>query len=114
MSWLSLQVSASSPHEGGEVKAARMGLLAGTVARRPGCCFTPRRWSDQVLRLAQLLQSRSGARQLDPASVLDRVVLVPAVLVPVVAAGIFLSAHGCTQTALYIPDKPVGHRGHCP
>ena len=32
---------------------------------------------------------RSGARQFGPASVLDRVVLVPVVLVPLVIAGVF-------------------------
>ncbi|RZF27301.1 hypothetical protein EVC45_23285 [Paraburkholderia sp. UYCP14C] len=42
-----------------------------------------------VIGWLYLFGGRSGARQFGPASVLDRVVLVPAVLVPLVTAGIF-------------------------
>jgi hypothetical protein len=47
---------------------------------------------------------RSGARQFGPASALDRVVLVPAVLVPLVIAGIFPHTLG----ALAILDPILG------
>ena len=42
-----------------------------------------------VIGWLYLFGGRSGARQFGPASVLDRVVLVPAVLVPLVIAGVF-------------------------
>jgi hypothetical protein len=47
---------------------------------------------------------RSGARQFGPASVLDRVVLVPLVLVPLVIAGVFPHTLG----ALAILDPALG------
>jgi hypothetical protein len=47
---------------------------------------------------------RSGARQFGPASVLDRVVLVPLVLVPVVIAGVFPHTLG----AFTILDPALG------
>jgi hypothetical protein len=49
---------------------------------------------------------RSGARQLGPASVLDRVVLVPAVLVPMVIAGIF--PHTLGAFAILDPALGIG------
>lgn len=42
-----------------------------------------------VIGWLYLFGGRSGARQFGPASVLDRVILVPAVLVPLVIAGVF-------------------------
>ena len=47
-----------------------------------------------VIGWLYLFGGRSGARQFGPASVLDRVVLVPAVLVPLVIAGIFSAYSG--------------------
>jgi hypothetical protein len=47
---------------------------------------------------------RSGAQQFGPASVLDRVVLVPVVLVPLVIAGVFPHALG----AFAILDPTLG------
>jgi len=47
---------------------------------------------------------RSGARQFGPASVLDRVVLVPLVLVPLVIAGVFPHTLG----AFMILDPALG------
>ena len=49
---------------------------------------------------------RSGARQFGPASVLDRVVLVPAVLVPLVIVGIF--PHTLGAFAILDPALGIG------
>jgi hypothetical protein len=49
---------------------------------------------------------RSGARQFGPASVLDRVVLVPAVLVPLVIAGVF--PHTLGAFAILDPALGIG------
>jgi hypothetical protein len=56
---------------------------------------------------------RSGARQFGPASVLDRVVLVPAVLVPLVIAGVFpytLGAFAILDPALGIGALVLHYR----
>jgi hypothetical protein len=57
-----------------------------------------------VIGWLYLFGGRSGARQFGPASVLDRVVLVPAVLVPMVIAGIFPHTMG----AFAILDPALG------
>ena len=57
-----------------------------------------------VIGWLYLFGGRSGARQLGPASVLDRVVLVPAVLVPIVLAGVFPHTMG----AFAILDPALG------
>jgi hypothetical protein len=49
---------------------------------------------------------RSGAQQFGPASVLDRVVLVPVVLVPLVIAGIF--PHTLGAFAIVDPTLGIG------
>ena len=49
---------------------------------------------------------RSGARQFGPASVLDRVVLVPGVLVPLVIAGVF--PHTLGAFAILDPALGIG------
>jgi len=49
---------------------------------------------------------RSGARQFGPASVLNRMVLVPAVLVPMVIAGIF--PHSLGAFAILDPTLAIG------
>ena len=49
---------------------------------------------------------RSGARQFGPASILDRVVLVPAVLVPLVIAGAF--PHTLAGMAILDPTLAIG------
>ena len=49
---------------------------------------------------------RSGARQFGPASVLDRVVLVPLVLVPLVIAGVF--PHTLGAFAMLDPALGIG------
>ena len=49
---------------------------------------------------------RSDARQFGPASVLDRVVLVPAVLVPLVIAGIF--PHTLGAFTIFYPALGIG------
>ena len=49
---------------------------------------------------------RSGARQFGPASVLDRVVLVPLVLVPLVIAGVF--PHTLGAFAILDPALGIG------
>ena len=48
---------------------------------------------------------RSGARQFGPASVLDRVVLVPVVLVPLVIAGVF--PHIFAAVAIFDPTLGI-------
>jgi hypothetical protein len=57
-----------------------------------------------VIGWLYLFGGRSGARQFGPASVLDRVVLVPVVLVPLVIAGIFPHTMG----AFAILDPALG------
>ena len=59
-----------------------------------------------VIGWLYLFGGRSGARQFGPASVLDRVVLVPAVLVPLVIAGIF--AHTLGTFAILDPALGIG------
>jgi len=59
-----------------------------------------------VIGWLYLFGGRSGARQLGPASVLDRVVLVPAVLVPLVIVGIF--PHTLGTFAILDPALGVG------
>jgi hypothetical protein len=49
---------------------------------------------------------RSGARQFGPASVLDRVVLIPLVLVPLVIAGVF--PHTLGAFAILDPALGIG------
>jgi hypothetical protein len=49
---------------------------------------------------------RSGARQFGPASILDRVVLVPVVLVPLVIAGVF--PHMLAAFAILDPALALG------
>jgi len=49
---------------------------------------------------------RSGARQFGPASVLDRVILVPVVLVPLVIAGVF--PHTLGAFAILDPALGIG------
>ena len=49
---------------------------------------------------------RSGARQFGPASVLDRVVLIPIVLVPLVVAGVF--PHTLGTFAILDPALGIG------
>ena len=53
-----------------------------------------------------LFGGRSGARQFGPASVLNRLVLVPAVLVPLVIAGIF--PHALSAFAILDPTLAIG------
>jgi hypothetical protein len=60
-----------------------------------------------VIGWLYLFGGRSGARQFGPVSVLDRVVLVPAVLLPLVIAGVFphtLGAFAILDPALGIGD----------
>ena len=59
-----------------------------------------------VIGWLYLFGGRSGARQFGPASVLDRVVLVPAVLVPLVIAGIF--PHTLGASAILDPALGIG------
>jgi len=59
-----------------------------------------------VIGWLYLFGGRSGARQLCPPSVLDRVVLVPAVLVPMVIAGIF--PHTLGAFAILDPALGIG------
>jgi len=59
-----------------------------------------------VIGWLYLFGGRSGARQFGPASVLDRVVLVPAVLVPLVMAGIF--PHTLGTFAILDPTLGIG------
>ena len=57
-----------------------------------------------VIGWLYLFGGRSGSRQLGPASVLDRVILVPVVLVPLAIAGVFPHALG----AFAILDPALG------
>jgi hypothetical protein len=59
-----------------------------------------------VIGWLYLFGGRSGSRQFGPASVLDRVVLVPAVLVPIVIAGIF--PHTLGAFAILDPTLGIG------
>jgi hypothetical protein len=59
-----------------------------------------------VIGWLYLFGGRSGARQFGPASVLDRVVLVPAVLLPLVIAGIF--PHTLGAFAILDPALGIG------
>jgi hypothetical protein len=59
-----------------------------------------------VIGWLYLFGGRSGSRQLGPASVLDRVVLVPAVLVPLVLAGVF--PHTLGTFAILDPALGIG------
>ena len=59
-----------------------------------------------VIGWLYLFGGRSGARQFGPASVLDRVVLVPAVLVPLAIAGIF--PHTLGAFAILDPTLGIG------
>jgi hypothetical protein len=59
-----------------------------------------------VIGWLYLFGGRSGARQFGPASVLDRVVLVPAVLVPLAIAGVF--PHTLGAFAFLDPTLGVG------
>ena len=59
-----------------------------------------------VIGWLYLFGGRSGAVQFGPASVLDRVVLVPAVLVPLVLAGVF--PHTLGAFAILDPALGIG------
>jgi hypothetical protein len=59
-----------------------------------------------VIGWLYLFGGRSGARQFGPASVLDRVVLVPVVLVPLVISGIF--PHTLGAFAILDPALGIG------
>jgi hypothetical protein len=59
-----------------------------------------------VIGWLYLFGGRSGARQVVAASVLDRVVLVPAVLVPVAIAGVF--PHLLLTFAILDPSLGIG------
>ncbi len=59
-----------------------------------------------VIGWLYLFGGRSGAPQFGPASVLDRLILVPAVLVPLVIAGIF--PHTLLAFALLDPALAIG------
>jgi hypothetical protein len=59
-----------------------------------------------VIGWLYLFGGRSGARQFGPASVLDRVILVPAVLVPLVIAGVF--PHTLAAFAILDPALGIG------
>jgi len=59
-----------------------------------------------VIGWLYMFGGRSGARQFGPASVLDRVVLVPAVLVPLVIAGVF--PHTLGAFAILDPTLGIG------
>ena len=59
-----------------------------------------------VIGWLYLFGGRSGARQLGPASVLDRIVLVPAVLMPMMIAGIF--PHSLAAFAILDPALGIG------
>jgi hypothetical protein len=59
-----------------------------------------------VIGWLYLFGGRSGARQFGPASVLDRVVLVPVVLVPLVIAGVF--PHTLGAFAILDPSLGIG------
>ena len=59
-----------------------------------------------VIGWLYLFGGRSGARQFGPASVLDRVVLVPLVLVPLVIAGVF--PHTLGAFAILDPALGIG------
>jgi hypothetical protein len=59
-----------------------------------------------VIGWLYLFGGRSGAKQFGPASVLDRILLVPAVLVPLVIAGIF--PHVLCAFAILDPALGIG------
>ena len=59
-----------------------------------------------VIGWLYLFGGRSGARQLGPASVLDRVVLVPGVLVPLAIAGVF--PYTLAAVAILDPTLAIG------
>ena len=59
-----------------------------------------------VIGWLYLFGGRSGGRQFVAASVIDRVILVPVVLVPLVAAGVF--PHLLTTFAILDPALAVG------
>jgi hypothetical protein len=59
-----------------------------------------------VIGWLYMFGGRSGARQFGPASVLDRVVLVPVVLVPLVIAGVF--PHTLGTFAILDPTLGIG------
>jgi hypothetical protein len=59
-----------------------------------------------VIGWLYLFGGRSGSRQFGPASVIDRVVLVPLVLVPLVIAGIF--PHTLGAFAILDPTLGIG------
>jgi len=59
-----------------------------------------------VIGWLYLFGGRSGARQFGPASVLDRVVLIPVVLVPLVIAGVF--PHTLGAFAILDPALGIG------
>jgi hypothetical protein len=66
-----------------------------------------------VIGWLYLFGGRSGGRQLGPASVLDRVILIPLVLVPLVIAGVFphtLGAFLILDPALGIGAWVIHHR----
>ena len=71
----------------------------GALFRVVGVCLA-------VIGWLYVFGGRSGARQFGPASVLDRVVLVPAVLVPLVIAGIF--PHTLGAFAILDPALGIG------
>ena len=59
-----------------------------------------------VIGWLYMFGGRSGARQFGPASVLDRIVLVPVVLVPLVIAGVF--PHTLGAFAILDPSLGIG------
>ena len=59
-----------------------------------------------VIGWLYVFSGRSGAQQFGPASVLDRVVLVPVVLVPLVIAGVF--PHTLGAMAILDPTLGIG------
>ena len=71
----------------------------GALFRVVGVCLA-------VIGWLYVFGGRSGAKQFGPASVLDRVVLVPVVLVPLVIAGIF--PHTLGAFAILDPALGIG------
>ena len=71
----------------------------GALFRVVGVCLA-------VIGWLYVFGGRSGAKQFGPASVLDRVVLVPVVLVPLVIAGVF--PHSLGAFAILDPMLGIG------
>lgn len=89
-------------------------FMDGPFVGHEGALFRVLGMTVGVIGWLYVFGGRSGARQFGPASILDRLVLVPGVLVPLVIAGVFphiFAVFAILDPALAIGAWVLHHRG---